>query len=99
MLPEWPAQRCPALLSDVGSFSRYCDLLQFPWAIHAGEAWNQGMVTDHRGNVERWLGMVFGSLMATRLEHLNLVTRPEDVSKSTYPIGRVSFLPLIEAVR
>jgi hypothetical protein len=81
MLPVWPAQRYPSLLSDVGSFARYCDPARVHWAPLAGDVWNHGMVTDHRGNEERWLGLVFGSLMPTRLEHLNLVTRPGDVAQ------------------
>ncbi len=80
LLPEWPVQRYSALLSDVGSFARYCDPARFPWAPLAGDMWSHGMVTDHRGNEERWLGLVFGVLMATRREHLNLVTYPEDVA-------------------
>ncbi len=82
LLPCWPAQPYPAVLNDVGAFARYCDTARFPWAGVACEVWNGGMVTDHRGNVERWLGLVFGLLMAHRLEHLTLVTRPEDVTHS-----------------
>src|SRR5262245_46623664 len=80
LLPAWPAQPYPALLNDVGAFARYCDPEQFPWATLAGDLWNRGMVTEHRGNVERWLGLVFGVLMAHRLEHLNLATRPEGMT-------------------
>lgn len=80
LLPAWPAQRYPALLADVGAFARYCEPDRFPWAVHAGDGWNRAMVTDHRGNVERWLGLVFGQLMDRGLEHLNVLTRPNDAT-------------------
>jgi predicted transcriptional regulator len=64
----------------VAAFAHYCDPDKFPWAGEAEEPLNLGMVTDHRGNVERWLGLVFGLLLTKRLDHLNLVTRPDDVN-------------------
>jgi hypothetical protein len=80
LLPCWPSSPYPALLNDVGAFARYCDPARFPWAIDAGDGWNRGMVTDHRGNVERWLGVAFAQLMRDRLEHFNFTTCPEDVA-------------------
>jgi hypothetical protein len=80
LLPCWPSQPYPSVLNDVGAFARYCDPEQFPWTIHSGDVWNRGMVTDHRGNVERWLGLAFALLMRDRLEHFNLATRPENVA-------------------
>jgi hypothetical protein len=70
LLPSWPSRAYLAVLYDVGAFARYCDPVRFPWAIHAGNGRNRGMVTDHRGNVERWLGLAFALLMRDRLEHL-----------------------------
>lgn len=76
LLPVWPAERYPALLGDAGAFARYAKDIPFPWVGILGDGWNLGMVTDHRGNVERWLGMMFGLLMTQKLEHLELEIAP-----------------------
>ncbi|MBN9521015.1 hypothetical protein J0H58_21270 [bacterium] len=76
LLPSWPADRYPALLGDACAFARYARDLPFPWIGILGDVWNRGMVTDHRGNVERWLGVVFGILMARKLEFLELEIGP-----------------------
>jgi hypothetical protein len=83
LLPRWPTQQYPAVLSNVGAFVRFCDLDTYPWAVYSGDGWNRGMVTDHRGNVERWLGFMFAVLMAHRLEYFDLMTRPTEVPLAT----------------
>lgn len=80
LLPCWPDRQPPALLADVASLARRRDPDRYPWAAVAGNGWNSGVVTDHRGNVERWLGFVFGMLLERRLEHLDLMTRPDEIT-------------------
>ena len=75
LLPTWPVDRYPALLGDAGAFARYARGTPFTWIGILGDIWNYGMVTDHRGNVERWLGMMFGLLMTRKLEFLDLEIR------------------------
>lgn len=80
LLPCWPDQQPSALLTDIGAFARRREPDKYPWAVVVGTAWTDGLVTDHRGNVERWLGFVFGLLMEHRPEQLDLLARPDEIT-------------------
>jgi hypothetical protein len=74
LLPIWPAERYPAFLGDA-ELGIPCHPGGDSWTA-GGDTGGRGMVTDHRGNVERWLGMVFGRPMTDGSDHLDLVTYP-----------------------
>lgn len=58
LLPRWTAQKPAPLLGNVQGYAKYVRRNQFPWA-DPGYDQSSSMVTDQRGNIERWLGFVY----------------------------------------
>lgn len=71
LLPDWPAVPYPTLFSPAGSAAGTLD----------------GFVTDHRGNVERWVGFVFATLKECA---------PGSLATRTVPAGRGTMLSFLE---
>lgn len=80
LLPTWPASQYPDLLGDMPEFARRWERRLTDPALSIGVPDSSGLVTDHRGHAERWIGFVFGQLFAHRGEHLHLYTHPAEAA-------------------
>jgi hypothetical protein len=54
------------------------------WSSMRPTTWMQGLVTDHRGNVERWLGFVFYTIKEFQPDSVEIRTIPEGPPRTSH---------------